>query len=144
MNHATQTDQNGQTTQAGPKMVLVAITDLFFYTKVRDALRQPEYQLEKARTQQDIIDKALSAGPGMIIFNMNDLTLDTFQALEMLKGDPRLKSIPTLAFANHEEVDTWNRAKALGVTKVVSRNEFSARTRELVEEIFTPGVRGKA
>jgi PleD family two-component response regulator len=143
MNQATQTDQSGQTTQAGPKMVLVAITDLFFYTKVRDALRQPEYQLEKARTQLDIVDKALSVDPGMIIFNMNDLTLDAFQALEKLKGDPRLKGIPTLAFANHEEVGTWNRAKALGVTKVVSRNEFSARTRELVEELFASGVRGK-
>ena len=126
------------------KTILVAITDLFFYTKVRDALRQPEYQLEKARTQQDIIDKALSAHPGVILFNMNDLTLDAFQGLEQLKADPRLEGIPTLAFANHEEVDTWNRAKALGVTKVVSRNEFSARTRELVEELFTSGVRGKA
>ncbi len=127
-----------------PKTILVAITDLFFYTKVRDALRQPEYQLEKARTQQDIVDKAQSASPGLIIFNMNDLTLDAFQALEKLKADPQSKSIPTLAFANHEEVDTWNRAKAFGVTKVVSRNEFSARTRELVDELFTPDVRGKA
>ena len=119
-----------------PKTILVAITDLFFYTKVRDALRQPEYQLEKARTQQDIVDKALSASPGLIIFNMNDLTLDAFQALETLQADTRSKSIPTLAFANHEEVDTWNRAKALGVTKVVSRNEFSARTKELVDELM--------
>ncbi len=53
----------------------------FFYTKVRDALRQPEYQLEKARAQQDILDKAVSTSPGAIIFNMNDLTLDAFQAL---------------------------------------------------------------
>lgn len=126
--------------QTNTKTVLVAITDLFFYTKVRDALRQPEYQLEKARIQQDIVDKALSASPGVIILNMNDLTLDAFQALENLKTDPRLKNIPTLAFANHEEVDTWNRAKALGVTKVVSRNEFSARTRELVEELMTGHV----
>ncbi|MBX3330960.1 MAG: histidine kinase [Nitrospira sp.] len=130
--------------QTNQKTILVAITDLFFYTKVRDALRQPEYRLEKARTQPDIVDKALSVDPEMIIFNMNDLTLDAFQALEKLKGDPRLKGIPTLAFANHEEVDAWNRAKALGVTKVVSRNEFSARTRELVEELFASGVRGKA
>lgn len=122
------------------KTILVAVTDLFFYTKVRDALRQPEYQLEKARTQQDIVDKALSAGPGAIIFNMNDLTLDAFQALETLKADPRLKGIPTLAFANHEEVDTWNRAKSLGVMKIVSRNEFSARTRELVEEVINNHV----
>jgi PleD family two-component response regulator len=118
------------------KTILVAITDLFFYTKVRDALRQPDYQLEKARTQEDIADKALSANPGVIIFDMNDLTLNAFQALEKLKADPQLKGIPTLAFANHEEVDTWNRAKALGVTKIVSRNEFSARTRDLVEEIM--------
>lgn len=118
------------------KTIIVAITDLFFYTKVRDALRQPDYQLEKARTQQDIVDKAGSTSPSAIVFNMNDLTLDAFQALEKLKTDPRLKSIPTLAFANHEDVETWNRAKALGVTKVVSRNEFSARTRDLVEEVI--------
>jgi PleD family two-component response regulator len=119
-----------------PKTILVVITDLFFYTKVRDALRQPDYQLEKARTQQDIADKALSANPSVIIFDMNDLTLNAFQALEKLKADPLLKGIPTLAFANHEEVDTWNRARALGVTKIVSRNEFSARTRALVEELM--------
>lgn len=130
-------------TQTSHTTILVAITDLFFYTKVRDALRQPEYQLEKARTQQDIVDKAVSANPRVILFNMNDLTLDAFQALEKLKADPRLKNIPTLAFANHEEVDTWKRAKALGVTKVVSRNEFSARTKELVEELFTSDVKAK-
>ena len=122
------------------KTILVAITDLFFYTKVRDALRQPDYQLEKARTQQDIVDKALSANPGVIIFDMNDLTLNAFQALEKLKADPQLKGIPTLAYANHEEVDTWNRAQALGVTKIVSRNEFSARTRALVEELMAGHV----
>lgn len=118
------------------KTILVAITDLFFYTKVRDALRQPEYRLEKARVQHDIFDKAVSTSPGMIILNMNDLSLDAFEALETLKADPRVKSIPTLAFANHEEVETWNRAKALGITKIVSRNEFSARTKELVEELI--------
>lgn len=122
------------------KTILVAITDLFFYTKVRDALRQPDYQLEKARAQQDIVDKALSVNPGAIIVNMNDLTLNAFQALEQLKADPRLKDIPTLAFANHEEVDTWTRAKAMGVTKIVSRNEFSARTKELVEEVMNNHV----
>ncbi|MDK2743335.1 MAG: histidine kinase [Nitrospira sp.] len=119
-----------------PTTILVAITDLFFYTKVRDALRQTNYHIEKARVQQDIIDKSVSTDPGMVIFNMNDLTLDAFQALEKLKADPLLKGIPTLAFANHEEVETWNRAKALGVTKIVSRNEFSARTKDLVDEVL--------
>ena len=132
--------QTDKTDRIDKKTILVAITDLFFYTKVRDALRQPEYQLEKARAQQDIVDKTLSVRLSAIIFNMNDLTLDAFQALEQLKADPRSKDIPTLAFANHEEVETWNRAKALGVTKVVSRNEFSAQTRDLVEEVINNHV----
>jgi PleD family two-component response regulator len=117
------------------KTVLIAITDIFFYTKVRDALLPQGYQLEKARAQQDIADKAGSFHPTAVILDMNDRTLDAFQALETLKSDPRFKAIPTLAFANHEEVDTWNRAKALGVTKIVSRNEFSARTKDLVDEV---------
>lgn len=122
------------------KTILVAITDLFFYTKVKDALRQTNFQIEKVRAQQDIVDKAASASPSLVILNMNDLSLDAFHALEQLKGDARLKAIPTLAFANHEEVDTWNRAKALGVSKIVSRNEFSARTKALVEELVTGHV----
>ena len=130
-----QTDKTDQTDWKDKKTILVAITDIFFYTKVRDALVPNGYKIEKARVQPDIAEKASAANPVTIILNMNDMALDAFQALETLKGDPRLKTIPVLAFANHEEVDTWNRARALGVTKIVSRNEFSARTRELIEEV---------
>ena len=115
--------------------VLVAITDIFFYTKVRDALLPQGYRLEKARGQQDIADKAAATHPIAVILDMNDQVLNAFQALETLKSDPRLSAIPTLAFANHEEVDTWNRAKALGITRIVSRNEFSSRTKDLLEEV---------
>lgn len=139
MNQINGTNQMNQTNQ---KTILVAITDIFFYTKVRDALLPKGYRIEKARVQQDIAEKALATGPNAVILNMNDQVLDAFQALEALKAEPRLKTIPTLAFANHEEVDTWNRAKALGVTKIVSRNEFSARTKELVEEVITGAWQG--
>jgi PleD family two-component response regulator len=118
------------------KTVLVAVTDIFFYTKVRDALLPDGYRLERARSQDDIALKASSAGPAAVVLNMNDERLNAFQALETLRSDPKLKHLPVLAFANHEEVDTWNRAKSMGVTKIVSRNEFSARTKGLIEEII--------
>jgi len=127
-----QTDRIDQTDQ---KTILVGVTDIFFYSKVRDALMSKGYRIERARTQQDISEKA-STVPSAFIVNMNDDTLDAFQALETLKADTRLKTIPILAFANHEEVDTFNRAKALGVNKIVSRNEFSTRLRDLIEEVI--------
>ncbi len=126
-------NQSGQTNE---KSVLVAVSDIFFYTKVRDALLPRGYQLERVRTLDEVITKAAMLHPAAMILNMNDLALDAFQALERLKADERLKRIPILAFANHEEVETWKRAKELGVSKIVSRNEFSARTRDLVEEVI--------
>jgi len=127
--------QTDKTDRIDHKTILVAVTDIFFYTKVRDALMSKGYRIERARTQQDIAEKS-STIPAAFILNMNDETLDAFQALETLTADARLKTIPILAFANHEEVDTFNRAKALGVTKIVSRNEFSARLKDLVEEVM--------
>jgi len=119
------------------KTVLVAVSDVFFYTKIRDALLPNGYRLDRARTQSEVSEKAAALHPAAMILNMNDDTLDAFQALEQIKGNDRLKAIPVLAFANHEEVETWKRAKELGVTKIVSRNEFSSRTRELIEELIS-------
>ena len=116
--------------------ILVAVTDVFFYTKVRDALRPHGYTLERIRSQDEVAGTTASASPAALILNMNDLAIDAFTALETLQADPALRSLPILAFANHEETDTWRRAKELGVTKIVSRNEFSTRTRELVEDII--------
>lgn len=120
------------------KTVLVAVSDVFFYTKIRDALLPRGYRLERTRTQQEVTEKAVALHPAAIVLNMNDESLDAIRTLEQIKGNDHLKAIPVLAFANHEEVETWKRAKELGVTKIVSRNEFSSRTRDLVEEILTP------
>jgi PleD family two-component response regulator len=129
--------QSHSTNHANSKTILVAVTDIFFYTKVRDALMAKGYKIERARTQQDIAEKASASAPSAFILNMNDERLDAFRALETVKADAGLKTIPILAFANHEEVDTFNRAKALGVTKIVSRNEFSSRLKDLVEEVIS-------
>ena len=136
-NQNNETNQRNQMNQTDQKTILVGVTDIFFYTKVRDALMAKGYKIERARTQQDIAEKASATIPSAFILNMNDETLNAFQALDTLKADVRLKTIPVLAFANHEEVDTFNRARALGVTKIVSRNEFSTRLKDLVEEMIS-------
>jgi PleD family two-component response regulator len=117
------------------KTVLVAINDVFFYAKVRDVLRLGGYTLERARTVEDVAKKAADETPSAIVLNMNDDRMDAFAALEQIRAEARSQTVPVLAFANHEEVDTWRRARELGVTKIVSRNEFSARTRELLDEV---------
>ncbi len=118
------------------KTILIGVNDVFFYTKLRDALKPQGYTLEKARTHGEVADKAGALRPAAVVLNINDEGLDAFKALEALKSDVRSKSIPILAFANHEEVNNWKRAQQLGVTKIVSRNEFSSRTLALIEGII--------
>jgi len=118
------------------KNVLIGVSDVFFYTKIRDAFKPAGYVLQRLKDQDHLIEKVKNFGPVAIVLNMNDDRFDARQVLSTLKQDALLQPIPVLAFANHEEVDTWREAKALGINKIVSRNEFSARTLALLEEML--------
>ncbi len=117
------------------KTILVAVSDIFFYTKIRDAFLPAGYKLERIRNTDDWQEKALQSQPVGMIVNMNDDRLHTPDILKALKASPQTESLPILAFANHEEIGSWQLAKELGIQKVVSRNEFSAKTLALFEEV---------
>ncbi|GJL64324.1 MAG: hypothetical protein NPIRA04_29780 [Nitrospirales bacterium] len=117
------------------KTILVGVSDIFFYTKIRDAFLPHGYSLQRVKKQEDWQEKISTQEPHAIILNMNDERLEATAALRLLKGTAQYKHIPVLAFANHEEVETWKQAKELGINKIVSRNEFSARTFALLEEL---------
>ncbi|MEC4679731.1 MAG: histidine kinase [Nitrospirota bacterium] len=117
------------------KTILVAVSDIFFYTKIRDAFLPAGYKLQRLRNTEDWKEKALQNQPIGMIVNMNDDRLNAPDLLKALKATPETASIPILAFANHEEIGAWKLAKDLGIQKVVSRNEFSARTLALFEEL---------
>lgn len=117
------------------KTILVAVSDIFFYTKIRDAFLPQGYKLERLRTGDDWQTRALASQPMGIIINMNDDRLNASDIVKTLRTLPQTQALPILAFANHEEVQTWKLAKDLGIQKIVSRNEFSARTLALFEEI---------
>jgi PleD family two-component response regulator len=117
--------------------ILAAVNDIFFYTKLREALKPHGYHLERARSQQDVPDKIVKIRPAAFVVDMNDPALDGLKAVEAIRADARFHKLPILAFANHEEVGTWQQAKRLGVSKIVSRNEFSSRTRDLLEQVLS-------
>jgi PleD family two-component response regulator len=118
------------------KTLLVAVSDIFFYTKIRDAFRPHGYTLERIRNTDDWMSKIGDQAPQAIIANMNDDRLDVPSLLKAMKADPKTQHLPILAFANHEEISMWKVAKNLGINKIVSRNEFSARTLALLEELL--------
>lgn len=118
------------------KFLSIAVSDIFFYTKIRDAFRPQGFTLERLRNAEDGLRKIRENPPMAIIANLNDDQLDVPFLLRQVRATPETKDIPILAFANHEEISTWKLAKELGINKIVSRNEFSARTLPLLEELI--------
>lgn len=118
------------------KTIFVAVSDVFFYTKIRDAFLPHGYKLERLRAGDNWHEKILQSRPLGLIINLNDDRFDATEYLQSLKSlPPQPQSLPILAFANHEEIGMWKQAKTLGIHKIVSRNEFSARTLALFEEM---------
>ena len=135
--------------------ILAAVNDIFFYTKLRDALKQQGYHLERARAQQEVSDKAAALLPAAVIMDMNDPSLDALKALEAIRAEARFKQlvvdrsqVRVLAFPNQADGGSGQDATRLGVTRIVSRNEFSSRTRDLVTELISPdrstGIRSES
>lgn len=121
--------------------ILVGVSDVFFYAKIRDAYRPQGYTLARIRKTDPIVETVVTKQPAALILNMNDDQLDATAILRTLKQDERTSGIPVLAFANHEEIHLWKAAKELGIHTIVSRNEFSSRTLALLEEML--GVQGQ-
>lgn len=117
------------------KYVLVAINDIFFYSKLRDALSPAGYKLDRARSQPEAVEKARASKPSALVINMNDEKFNAFDLMDEVKAVDGLAGLPVLAFANHEEVETFRKARHRGA-RIVSRNEFSARTRDLFEDLL--------
>ncbi len=143
------------------QLVLVGVTDVFFYTKIRDAFRPAGYALKRVKSYDDVrgqaqtgakcgtadivvspkksVEQAAALFPIALVLDMNDPGFDATGVLKAVKGEaapPTIRAIPVLAFANHEEVDTWRQAKELGIDKIVSRNEFSSKTLALLEDVL--------
>ena len=76
------------------KTVLIGVTDVFFYTKIRDAFKPAGYTLKKFKGEEEIIEKTKNLAPVAIVLNMNDDRFDASQALATLKQDEAIQHIP--------------------------------------------------
>ena len=106
-------------------MVLVAVDDLLFSSKIRTVAKQAGVDVTFARTPTDILDRARSERPALIIFDLNCGKADPVATIAALKSDPTLADIPTLGFASHVHTDLINAARAAGAEQVLARSAFA-------------------
>lgn len=115
-------------------MVLVAVDDLLFSSKIRATAKQVGVQLAFARTPEDILLQARSLRPSLIIFDVNSLKADPLTTVAALKHDPELRDIPTTGFVSHVNTDLIMAARRAGMDEVMARSAFAANLPQILSE----------
>lgn len=115
-------------------MVLVAVDDLLFSSKIRATAKQVAVEIVFARTPNDIISQARALKPTLIVFDIDSQKADPINTVAALKGDPELRAIPTTGFVSHVNTSLILAAREAGMEEVMARSAFVANLPKILTE----------
>jgi CheY-like chemotaxis protein len=119
-------------------MILVAVDDLLFSSKIRTTAKQAGVELTFARTPSEILERSRALKPSLIIFDLNCAKAAPIDTIAALKRDPELASIRTIGFVSHVHTELINAARAAGVDDVMARSAFAGQLAEILLDNRTP------
>jgi PleD family two-component response regulator len=119
-------------------MILVAVDDLLFSSKIRTTAKQAGVDLTFARTPPEIVEQSRALKPSLIIFDLNSAKAEPIDTIAALKRDPELASIRTLGFVSHVHTELINAARAAGIDDVMARSAFAGQLADILLADGTP------
>ena len=114
-------------------MILIAVDDLLFSSKIRAAARHAGAEIAFARTPAEILQQARAVRPPAVIFDLNGERADPIGTIRAMKADPDLAGITAVGFVSHVHVDLARAAREAGADEVMARSAFVASLREILE-----------
>jgi DNA-binding NarL/FixJ family response regulator len=113
-------------------VVLVAVDDLLFSSKIRATAKQAGIELAFARSPDEILSQARASKPALVIFDLNSAKTDPVATIAALKADPALAAIRTIGFASHVHTDLIAAARQAGADQVLPRSAFAGNLAEIL------------
>jgi pilus assembly protein CpaE len=111
--------------------VLLIDDEQFYFKMLQKALKEPEYQLEYAKSGHEGLAKIPSFEPEILIVDLKLPELDGFEILKRLRRDPKFSYIPAIVITSKDELSEKLKAFELGaddyVVKPFQPEELVAR-----------------
>ncbi len=108
-------------------MILVAVDDMLFSSKIRTTAKQAGVEIVFARTPADILSQARALKPALVIFDLNSGRTDPITTVATMKSDSELASVPTLGFVSHVQTEVIDAARQAGIDTVMPRSAFAGQ-----------------
>jgi DNA-binding NarL/FixJ family response regulator len=113
-------------------MVLAAVDDLLFRSKIRTTAKQAGVDLTLVRSAAEVPDEARAKAPSLVIFDLNTDKGDPVSTIAAMKRDPALAGIRTLAFVSHVQTGLIQAARAAGADEVMPRSAFASQLADIL------------
>ena len=119
-------------------MILVAVDDMLFSSKIRTVAKLTGVDITFARTPAEIMEQSRVLRPSLVIFDLNSTKAAPLETVAALKADPSLASIPTLGFVSHVHTELIGAARAAGIDDVMARSAFAGNLAEILQAAAGP------
>lgn len=106
------------------KKVLAVVDDLFFAVKINEAAKRSGMNVQFLKTEEDVLEGAKTQ-PTLMIFDLNNNTLEPLNLITRIKSDPETRQVNTLAFVSHVQGELKQKAQESGCDMVMARSAFS-------------------
>jgi DNA-binding NarL/FixJ family response regulator len=113
-------------------MILAAVDDLLFSSKIRTTAKLSGVELTFARTPEEILQQARALRPALVIFDLNSAKASPIETVAAMKRDADLASIRTLGFVSHVHTELIESARAAGMEDVMARSAFAGRLADIL------------
>lgn len=114
-------------------MVVVAVDDLLFASRISSAAKALGVEIAFARSPEAIVEAVRTRAPRLVILDLNSLKVRPLEAVAALRADPALAGVPTLGFVSHVQADLITEARAAGVGQVLARSAFVNQLPQLLQ-----------
>ncbi len=104
---------------------LAAVGDLFFSARISEAAGHLGVELEIVNSLEQLLERAQSERPSLIIIDLNFAALRPVDAVRALKADGETASIPIVGYLSHVQEALKRQAEEAGCDLVLPRSAFS-------------------
>lgn len=120
-------------------MILAAVDDLLFSSKIRATAKGSGVELAFARSPNEILEKARALAPSLAIFDLNSAKTNPIDTIAAMKRDPALAGIRIVGFVSHVDTRVIQAARQAGADDVMARSAFAGSLAEILMAARTAG-----
>jgi PleD family two-component response regulator len=105
-------------------MVLCAVDDLMFTSKLRAAARGAAVELKFVRSPDALLSEGRTTPPALVIIDLNADRLRPLEMIAAIRADATLAGTRVVGFVSHVDAERVAGARAAGADDVLARSAF--------------------